>query len=49
MFKKGIFDRQKKNRLEDYYRILGTTAKAGPEKIKERYLVWIRKICLEIS
>ena len=43
MFKKGIFDRQKKNRLEDYYRILGTTAKAGPEKIKERYFEKLRE------
>lgn len=42
MFKKGIFDRQKKNRLEDYYRTLGTTAKAGPEKIKERYFEKLR-------
>lgn len=43
MFKKGIFDRQKKNRLEDYYRTLGTTAKAGPEKIKERYFEKLRE------
>ena len=43
MFKKGIFDRQKKNRLEDYYRILGKTAKAGPEKIKERYFEKLRE------
>ncbi|UYO63838.1 DnaJ domain-containing protein [Acetobacterium wieringae] len=42
MFRKGIFDQRKNNRLEDYYRILGTTAKAGPEKIKERYFEKLR-------
>ena len=42
MFKKGIFDQRKNNRLEDYYKILGTTAKAGPEKIKERYFEKLR-------
>ncbi|OXS25299.1 MAG: hypothetical protein BI182_16835 [Acetobacterium sp. MES1] len=42
MFRKGIFDQRKNNRLEDYYKILGTTAKAGPEKIKERYFEKLR-------
>ncbi|OFV71664.1 J domain-containing protein [Acetobacterium wieringae] len=42
MFKKGIFDQRKNNQLEDYYKILGTTAKAGPEKIKERYFEKLR-------
>jgi len=42
MFKKSVFDRKKGNRLEDYYKILGTTAKAGPEKIKERYFEKVR-------
>jgi len=43
MFKKGIHDRKKKNRIEDYYKILGTTANAGPEKIKERYFEKVRE------
>lgn len=43
MFKRGVFERQKRNRLEDYYKILGTTAKAGPEKIKERYFEKVRE------
>lgn len=43
MFKKGIFDQRKNNQLEDYYKILGTTAKAGPEKIKERYFEKLRE------
>lgn len=43
MFRKGIFDQRKNNQLEDYYKILGTTAKAGPEKIKERYFEKLRE------
>jgi len=46
VFNGQLFDNKKKNQknqMEDYYKILGTTAKAGQDKIKERYFEKIRE------
>ncbi|SHJ66383.1 J domain-containing protein [Paramaledivibacter caminithermalis] len=41
MFKNS--HRNKKNNIENYYKVLGTTAKAGPKRIKEKYIEKVKE------
>lgn len=38
-----ISKRKRKPKIENYYKILGTTANAGPKKIKEKYIDKVKK------